>query len=288
MRKIKRFRRKSNGEIALHIFISAIFMLVALSYLYILFWALMSGCKTHTEIVMDPFAFPKEWLWSHFLEVTELLQVNGNNFWDMLKNSVWFSCVGVFLTQFCSITFAYCISKYTFPGSKWIYTIILVVLTLPVYGTSGAQYKLYYNLGLIDNYAQIVSAYSGFNIYTLYYIAYFKNLSWTYAEAAKIDGAQDFQIYFRIMLPQAKPIFGALFLTQWIGVWNTYESALVYLPNLPTLPVGIYQFNQEMIYQARLDILFAACVLVVIPALVLFIAFNKTITTSVSVGGIKG
>jgi ABC-type glycerol-3-phosphate transport system permease component len=79
-----------------------------------------------------------------------------------------------------------------------------------------------------------------------------------------------------------------MFLTQWISVWNSYESALVYIPKLPTLPVGIYQFNQEMIYAARLDILFAACVIVVLPALLLFAIFNKTITTSVSVGGIKG
>ena len=90
------------------------------------------------------------------------------------------------------------------------------------------------------------------------------------------------------MLPQAKTIFGALFLTQWIGNWNSYEAHLVYLPNLPSLPVGIYQFNMEMMYRARLDILFAACVITVIPALILFIAFNKTITSNVSVGGIKG
>ena len=119
-------------------------------------------------------------------------------------------------------------------------------------------------------------------------MSFFKNLSWTYAEAAMMDGAENFAIYFRVMLPQAKPMFGALFLTQCIGVWNSYESALIYLPNLPTLPVGIYQFNAEMIYRARLDILFAACVIITIPALLLFIVFNKTITSNVSLGGIKG
>lgn len=103
-----------------------------------------------------------------------------------------------------------------------------------------------------------------------------------------MDGCGHFGIFFRVMFPQAKPIFGALFLTHWLTSWNTYESPLLYLPNLPTLPVGIYQFNTEMIYRARLDILFAACVLVSIPALILFIAFNKVITTNISLGGIKG
>ena len=103
-----------------------------------------------------------------------------------------------------------------------------------------------------------------------------------------IDGANDFQIYQKVMMPMARPIFGALFLTSWLGSWNNYESALIYLPNLPTLPVGIYQFNTEMIFRARLDILFAACVWVSIPAILLFVVFNKVITTNVSIGGLKG
>jgi ABC-type glycerol-3-phosphate transport system permease component len=122
----------------------------------------------------------------------------------------------------------------------------------------------------------------------LYFRAFFKNVSWTYAEAAALDGCGPFRLYFKVMLPQAKPIFGALFLTTWLASWNNYESALLYLPNLPTLPVGIYQFHAVAKQAVRWDILFAACVLVSIPALVLFTVFNKVITTNVSVGGIKG
>lgn len=284
----KSLKRKSPAEKILYMLVSTLFMAVALSYIYILVWTFLSACKTHTEIVMDPFSLPKEWHLEHFLEVFSRLNVNGNGFGKMLFNSLWFSVVGTLLTQVCSNAFAYCATKYTFPGSKWIYPVFMVVLTLPLFGSSGAQYKLYYNLGLIDNYLQVLTAYSALNVYSMYYMAYYKNMSSVYAEAGRIDGANDFKIFFEIMLPQAKPMFGAMFLTQWIGVWNSYESALVYIPKLPTLPVGIYQFNTEMIYQMRLDILFAACLIVVLPALILFIAFNKTITSSVSVGGIKG
>jgi len=90
------------------------------------------------------------------------------------------------------------------------------------------------------------------------------------------------------MMPMAKPIFGALFLTDWLESWNDYGAGLLLRPNLPTLPVGIYQFNLEMIHRARLDILFAACVLIALPAIILFIVFNKVITTNVSIGGLKG
>lgn len=288
MKRLKIFSRKTKGEALLHIIVSLIFLAVALSFIYLFVWAFLAGLKTHTELVLDPFSLPKEWHWEHYLEVFQTLEVNGNNFFDMLINSIWFSVVGVFIQQFVSITLAYACTKYKFPGSKYLYTLVLIVITFPVYGNAGAMYKLIKNLGLLNSYAQIITCASAMTIYFLYYVAFFKNLSWTYAEAAMIDGANDFQIYFKVMLPQAKPIFGALYLSQWIVQWNSYESALVYLPKLPLLPVGIYQFATEMQFRARLDILFAACVIVAIPAIILFAVFNKTITTSVSVGGIKG
>ena len=288
MRKIKSFRRKSPSEIILHCFVSLIFMVVALSYIYIFVWALLATVRTHSEIVMSPFGFPKKWLWGHFLEVFTKLEANGVGFFGMLANSIWFSVGGTLLQQFFTIGFAYCCSKYEFKGNKWPYFIILIMITLPLYGNSGAIYELYHNLGLINSRWQILISASGFNVYFLYYTAYFKNLSWTYAEAAMMDGANAFDIFYRIMFPQSKPIFSALFITNWITEWNNYSSGLVYYPKLPTLPVGIYQFNTEMIYRARLDILFGACVLVSIPAILLFIIFNKTITTNVSIGGIKG
>lgn len=288
MRRLKFFSRKSPAEATLHIFVSAIFMAVALSYLYILVWAFIAGLRTNSEIVINPYALPTVWNWRNYIDVFKLLEVGGNTFLDMLFNSVWFSVIPVLIQQFTTVTFAYTCEKYKFPLSWLPYTIILIMIALPIYGNSGAAYKLHHDLGMIDTYAQVITSAGGFSIYFLYYTAYFKNMSWTYAEAAMMDGADEFQTYFRVMLPQAKPIFGALFLTSWIAVWNSYDLALVYLPNLPTLPVGIYQFNTEMIFRARLDILFAACVLISIPAIVLFIAFNKVITTNVSVGGIKG
>lgn len=288
MRLPKSFRRKSKAEITLYICVSAFFALLAASYVYILVWAILAGLKTHLEIAVNPFSLPAEWHWEHFIEVFSLLEINGNDFFDMLWNSIYFSVGCALASQLTTVAFAYCCTKYKFPGSNLPYTIIMIMLTLPLYGTGAAAYRMNEALGLINSYWRILLSLGGFSMNFLYYRAYYKNVSNTYSEAAIMDGADDFQIYFKVMLPQAKPIIGALFLTNWITNWNTYESALIYLPQLPTLPVGIYQFNTEMIYQARLDILFAACVIISIPAIVLFVVFNKMITTNVSVGGIKG
>ena len=262
MRLPKSFRRRSVGETVLHLFVAFVFFLVAVSYVYIFVWAFIAGAKTHTEVVMNPFSLPEVWNWGHYIEVFDKLSVNGSDFFDMLFNSVFFSVVGVGLQLFVTMNFAYCCTKYEFPGSKLPYTIILIMITLPLYGASGAQYRLWHNLGMIDSYTSVLATAGGFSILYLYFRAFFQNMSWSYAEAAMMDGADHFAIYFRVMMPMAKPIFGALFLTQWLETWNDYSAGLVLRPNLPTLPVGIYQFNIEMVHRARLDILFAACVLI--------------------------
>ena len=285
--KLKRFQRKSRSEIILHCFVSALFTVVAASYLYILVWMILAGLKEHTDLIMNPFGLPSKWNWSNYIEVFTSLEVNGNNFLDMLFNSVWFSVIGTFTAQFFSLTLAYAATKYTFPGSQLIYPIILIMSTFPIYGTGGAAYKLMLDLHLIDNYAQVFFP-QVFGFTVLYYMSFIKNLSWSYAEAAMMDGAGDFAIFFRVMFPQMKPIFGALFLSNWVTSWNAYEGAMINIPNLPTLPVGIYQFNVEMTARMRLDMLFAACVLVCLPSIILFAVFNKTMTSSVSIGGLKG
>lgn len=287
---IYEFRRKAKSEIIVHWLVSLVFMIVALSYLYILIFAIISACKTHSEIVLNPFSIPTEWHWEHFIEVASIFSINGKGFWEMLFNSALFSIGPAFINQFILLWFAYVCTKYKFPGSGWVYTITMVVVTLPLYGTGGGMYKLYYNMGLIDSYAQLLTCLgaNAFSMNLLYFMSYYQNLSGTYTEAAKMDGANDFQIFFKLMFPLAKPIFSAMALTQWLSLWNNYESSMIYHPNLPTLPYAIYAFNTEMIYRARLDILFGACVITCIPGIIMFIAFNKTLTTSVSLGGIKG
>ena len=148
MRLFKWTKRKSTGEIILYSVVSLLFLVIACSYIYILLWAVIAGSKTHSEIALTPFSLPKEWHFEHFVEVFRLLEVNESNFFDMLFNSVWFSVLGVGLQQYVSISFAYACSKYKFPGSGIFYTVVLFVITLPIYGNSGAMYELYHRLGL--------------------------------------------------------------------------------------------------------------------------------------------
>lgn len=281
-------KRRPLSEKTVYWIVSVIFAVVALSYLYVLVWMFIAACKTHSEVALDPFGLPANWNFSHFIEAFSVFEVNDNGFFMMLFNSLWFVTVSMVVNIFTTMTFAYACTKYDFPTSKWPFALIMIMMTLPIYGTGGAGYKLIWNMGLINNYAAVFFSVSAFSADFLYFQAYYQNLSWSYVEAAQIDGANDFQAYFKVMIPQTMPLLTALFIGGFIGGWSAYETQMVQQPELPTLPVGIYLFEQEMVYRARLDILFAACFIVSIPCIVLFSIFKKTMMENVSLGGMKG
>ncbi len=280
------FDRKSPSEIVLYTIIFIIFCAISFTYLYMIFWCAYSGMRNYNDLTEKPFGFSKIQI-KNYIDVFTLLNVSGSNFLDMLLNSLYFSFLGPFLCMLVTSMMAYVTAQYRFFGSKAIYFIVLVVITLPLYGSGTAMYKLLYNLGFLNSRWMILTSLNGFSIYYMYFFAFYKGLSRSYIEAADIDGANKWQIYFKIMFPQAIAMFGSLFLMLWIADWNNYASALIYLPKMPTLAVGIYKFQLQMKYNSRMDILYAACTLSLLPPLVMFMFFNNALMNNVSMGGIK-
>ena len=285
--KIDFMQRKSTAEKILYTVMFVLFSLFAISYLYIFFWGVVASLKTHTENVMYPFDFPKVAQWKNFEQVFTLFTPNDTTFLEMTFNSIYFSVV----PSACGILFcamlSYVTTKYNFWGAKAYYYVSFVVMLLPIYSSGGAMFKLIHNLGLINSYAFVITAFGGLGASYMYFAAFFKNLSWSYAEAAYIDGANDWQVFFRVMLPQSMTMLGALFLLSWMGAWNSYDAQLLYLPELPTLSVGIYLFDFDMKYYVRRDLLFAACMVSSIPTLIVFVCFNNIMMSNISLGGIK-
>ena len=116
MRRFGIFKRTAPAEAILYIFVSILFAVVSLSYIYIFVFSFISGAKTHTEVIMQPFALPETWHWDHFTEVFSTLKIGDNGFWSMTFNSVYFSIVSSFLGIYVTMTFAYCCTKYKFKG----------------------------------------------------------------------------------------------------------------------------------------------------------------------------
>ena len=291
--KLKRliYKNKTPGECVVYTVVFALFTVIAFSYIYVLFWCLISGMRTNQQVLLQPFDDMFNGLQpAKILEIFSKLSSGdvGTNFFGMLINSLYFSITSVAVNLFCTASFAYVTTKYEFPGSKLVYSIVMVLMVLPIYGSSGATYKLYVDMGLINNPLQaIVCSTSGLGIGYLYFNAFYRGLSNTYKEAAEIDGAGDYAIFFRIIMPQAMGLIGALFLTNWIGGWNGYEGFLIYMPGLPNLAAGLFLFQKTMERTPQWEYVYGACFVIAIPPLILFSIFNKTLTSNISLGGIK-
>ena len=278
--------RKKPVEMTVYLIVFFMFCVFAFSYIYMLLWCFYSGTRSADQVAVNPFGFSEIHL-KNYIDVFTEMNANGANFVMLLTNSLYFSLFGAGLNILFTSMFAYVVSKYRFLGSKLIYMLVIVVITLPIFGTGSAMYRLLYRLGFLNSGLMLLTSLGGFSMNFLYMHAFFSSMSWSYAEAAEIDGANDWQIYFRIMFPQSITMVGSLFILMWMTEWNSYGSALIYLPKMPTLAVGIYQFRTQMMYESKMNILYAACAISVIPPLALFICCNNSLMSNVSLGGIK-
>ena len=110
-----------------------------------------------------------------------------------------------------------------------------------------------------------------------------------YAEAAFIDGASHFTVFFRIMLPLVKTTFAALMLLSFISFWNDYYTPMIYLPSMPTLSYGLYYYSHSSGQgQSLIPMQLAACMIASFPIMILFLALRKRLMGSLTLGGLKG
>ena len=288
MREKKKIYNKTKTQKIVFTIVFILFSLYAITLIYPFIWAFLSSVKDHTEFIMNRFAWPKQWLFRNYIDAFVQLQVNGNNMIIMLLNSLWLTVGGTVISVACSTVLAYVVNKYQFPGRNVLYAISLIVMILPIVGSLPASYRLLSQLRLTDSVFILLTFTGGFGFNFIVLYGYFSNLSWSYAEASFVDGGSDFYTFLKVMLPQAKPAIFALMILAAIGFWNDYNTPLLYLPHFPTISVGIYLFEQNIIYGGSYPVLFAGMLLSMLPILILFIFFQETIMGNMSVGGLKG
>ena len=117
---------------------------------------------------------------------------------------------------------------------------------------------------------------------------FFKNISPGYIEAAFVDGATDAKAFFKIMLPIARPTLVSVSVIYAIGIWNDYTTASIFMKNIPTLAVGLRKMLVDLQHRAAFPESFAAMAIALLPILIIFICFQKTIMQNTVAGGLKG
>lgn len=279
--------KRSGTDLAFMWIMFALFVLYAISLLFPFLWCLMNSFKGMQEFFYNVNGLPEKWYFDNWKNSLTLSIDNNITIPQMYLNSVILTVGCTFFSMFsCSAT-AYVLTKFDFYGKSAIYTAAIVIMMIPTMGSMAAMYRLYNTIGLINTYTGIfITAMGGFGSGFLLLYGFYRNLSWTYAEAAQIDGAGHFRIYFGIMIPMAVPALTAVGILTGIGFWNDYFTVYMYAPGKANIAYGIQRISSEA--GADLPQVFAAMMLSVIPVLVVFACFQKTIMQNTAVGGVKG
>lgn len=209
------------------------------------------------------------------------------NMGQMAWNTVLYAGgIAIFQTIVPAIV-AYLCAKYRYKFNEWIIGSVFLAMTLPMVVATPAIISIQQKLGLYDTiigqYLQNID-YTG--TYFLIYLAFFRGLPDTYSEAAEMDGATQYTVLFRIVLPLSLTILGTVYLLKFISLWNLYQPAMLLIPSYPTLAVGVFTYvNKGGTNTVPLQV--AGCMLLAFPILLLFIIFKDKIMGNLTLGGTK-
>ena len=284
---------------AFQIVLYVIVAVYCLSMVYVLFFGIINSLKSATDYQwLDPFGFPHAegggWQFKNYIDVLSEFKVSSMSMggdeiglWQMFLNSLLYAVCMALFNMATQIMVAYATAKYDFKLKPVLYGVAVIVMLLPIIGSLASEVQMANAFNFTNNLLGIClmkCKYAG--LYFLVFYATFRGVSWTYAEAAQIDGAGHFKIFIQIMLPLIKSTAFAVFILLFIEFWNDYYTPMIFLPLAPTMSYGLFVFQTDN--GASVPIQLAACLLTCLPILVLFVAFKDKIMGNVTMGGIKG
>lgn len=270
---------------------SLLFIANAIFNLYPVFLAAMNSLKTAVEYDESMLSFPKAVKVENFIKIfTAFDKGLGFTYMEMLWNTLWILVVKTACTLFSSIIFGYALAKFRFPGSNFLYWLVIFSQTIPIIGSGAAGYKLAVALNMVDNPSMIwVSWLSGFNFTFVIFYSAFKGVSNAYAEAAQIDGASRTYIFVNIMVPLVFPIIVANAIMSAVSIWNDYSISMIYLRSYPTLGYGMYLLDSQIfLLDGGRPVYFACAILSALPMIVLYASNLDLLLKNMTVGGLKG
>jgi multiple sugar transport system permease protein len=266
----------------LHCLIQLFFICSALLVVLPLLLIISSAFKNEMEIFDYPIRFiPKQIILSNF----ERLK---NSFPLYIFNSFKLTAIITLLQLFTASTGAYAFSKLKWKGRDILFLLYVSSVMIPIQVEIIPQFIIVRNLGLYDSHLAVILLYTFTAFGTFLIKQYFMTIPDSLLEAARIDGANEFYIYAKIMLPLAKPVLATQAILSVRAVWNDFFISMIYLTSekLKTLPLGMAMFTTE--YYTYYGPQMAACLISIIPVMVVFILFQKYIVQGVASSGLKG
>ncbi|MBB5912558.1 multiple sugar transport system permease protein [Nocardia transvalensis] len=246
-------------------------------------WAIAASLKTEGA-VSDPNPIPSNPQWSNYTEVFDLLPLG-----RMLLNTVVYAgCITAGQVFFCSLA-GYAFARLRFPGRELLFLAYLTTLMVPLTVTAIPQFILMRSFGWVDTpWAMIVPGLFGSAFGTYLMRQFFRTLPVELEEAAILDGCSTWQVYWRVLLPHARPAVTVLAVLTWIGVWNDFLWPLVMIQRneIATVTLGLVRLQGQ--YHTQWPILMAAAVTVLAPLLLVYAVAQKSFVRGIAQSGLGG
>lgn len=283
--------------------VMVLLILYGVAVVGLLLWGFIASFRNDQAVVQRPWAIFEDLTLDNYSDVFNNFKtfkyVDGGTqtvyFEEMFLNSLLYAGGGALMQTLCTAIVAYLTAKYDNTCSKIVHYTVIVTLTLPIVGNLASMLQVTKSLKLFDSIVGSWIMKFGFNnIYYLIFYAFFKKISWEYAESAFLDGGSHYTVFFRIMLPLAMPLMATVFLLNFIQYWNDFETPYMFLPNHTTAGIMLYMsiiggggsWAGEGVIALTSQL--AAAFLVFLPIFVLFLVFRNKIMGNLSEGGIKG
>lgn len=254
--------------------------------IFVIGWVVIASFKTNAEIFRDVFSLPEVWQFQNYAKAW-----NAANFAVFFRNSAIVTFSSVILILVVSAPAAYVLSRMQFRGRSVLTTIFIMGMGIPVMLLLIPLFVIVTRLGVVNTLPGLILIYVTMAIpFTVYILTgFFASLPKELEEAGVIDGATDFGVFRRIMLPLASPglITAAIF--NGISIWNEYMLVLVFVADSEkrTLSLGLYSLQNAMQYTGDWVGLFAGVCIVMVPTIILFIVLSERMISGITMGAVK-
>jgi len=248
-------------------------------------WMLSTSLKTNAQLFSGEVTWiPRPAMWSNYVKAWVSV-----DFTRYTLNTTLYAGSVVIGTLVSNSLVAYGFIRHKFWGREVLFAILLGTMMIPGMVTMIPQYILFSKLQWTGSYLPlVVPAFFGNAFYAFLLRQFFMGLPKDLFEAARIDGAGEMWIWYKVVLPLSKPALATVALFSFEGAWNDYVGPVIYLndPNLYTLQIGLSMFRNTS--DVTWQFVMAASVFIMLPVVILFAAFQRYFVEGAAVSGIKG
>ena len=258
-------------------------IVASLVVLYPFFFMIINSFKTGSEIMHAPNAMPKEWSWRGYVEV-----FNSIDLVRIFLNTIFVATSITFLNCLLSSMVAFAIVKTNMPGREFWLKLILSSMMIPAILFTIPVYMMMYDWGWINTYRALIipGAISAYNIFLL--VQFMKQIDDAYLEAARIDGASEWRIFYKVVLPMLRPALATVGILTFMGAWNDFMGPLLYIrdDSMLTLQLALFKF-QTNVPGGNLEQLWAMTTMIAVPVVFVFFFLQKNFIKAFTGVGVK-